>query len=197
VVSIAVTASRVLGRVEVEPWHARRRLRKDERRRLERQDGLGVRLVELHHIRALLQDTVILVNVGWIQNAWLAVLDAQGRERRLTAYDLHLMTDRPVTGACLVGGIVYAAGGPSQVHSQLVQRTLDLTWHTLYEGTRRQVRWCPSPPVRAAHVRDLTRWNDHPQRTVRQVSALLEAAVETADVQIGLRRAQQSAAQPV
>jgi hypothetical protein len=147
-----------------------------------------VRLAELHRIRSLLQDAVVLVNIGWIQNAWFAVLDEQGRQRKLGAHEVHLADDRPVSGACLVGGIVYAAGGPDVAHSQLVQRTLDLTWHTLYEDRRQPVRWCPSPSVRAAHVRDLTRWNDHPQRSSLQVSALLESAVETAEAEIVRRR---------
>lgn len=189
--SIDVTSPSAAG-VGPQGFTARRRRRKDERRRLARQDVLAVRLAELYHIRALLEETLVLVNVGWIQNAWFAVLDGQGRQHKLTAPDIHLAADRPVSGVCLVGGIVYAAGGPLAVQSQLVQRTLDLTWHALQEGERQPVRWCPSPAVRSAHVRDLTRWNDHPQRTSRQVSALLDAAVRAADHQIELRRAQQS-----
>ena len=107
----------------------------------------------------------------------------------LTAYDVDRADREPVSGACLVGGIVHAAGGPRAVRSQLVQRTLDLTWHVLREDERTPVRWCPAPPVRAAHVRDLTRWNDHPRRTVADVRALLERAVHTADLQIAACRA--------
>jgi hypothetical protein len=175
-------------RADVSTRWTRRRQHRVEHSRLVQQDQLAVRLAELHRIRALLEEAVVLVNVGWIQNAWFAVLDDQGRQRKLTAHEIDLTDDRPVSGACLVGGIVYAAGGPTTAHSQLVQRTLDLIWHTLHEGRERPVRWCPSPQVRAAHVRDLTRWNDHPQRTARQVSALLESAVETADAEIRLRR---------
>ena len=191
--SIGVAGPRA-GGLDQRTRRAPRRHRKEERRRLVRQDQVAVRLAELHRIRALLEDAVVMVNVGWIQNAWFAVVDDQGGQRRLTAREIHLADDRPVSGACLVGGIVHAAGGPDAAHSQLVQRTLDLTWHTLYEGPAQPVRWCPSPAVRAAHVRDLTRWNDHPQRTARQVSALLESAVEAADAQIALRRGQQRAA---
>ena len=104
-----------------------------------------MRLAELHRIRALLRDAVVMVNVGWIQNAWFAVVDDQGGQRKLTAHEIHEVDDRPVSGACLVGGIVHAAGGPDAAHSQLVQRTLDLTWHSLYEGAGQPVRWCPSP----------------------------------------------------
>ncbi len=167
-------------------------MRQVERRRLAHMDVLAVGLLELHDIRALLESTTILVNVGWIQNAWFAILDTQGRERRLTAHDVHLATDGDVSGVCLVGGIVHAAGGPATARSQLVQRTLDLTWHALHEDQRAPVRWCPTPDIRLAHLRDLTRWNDHPQRTARHVSALLDTAVSTADSQIRLLRHHQN-----
>jgi hypothetical protein len=189
-VSIDV-ASPTTDRVDVRGWLDRLRLRQAERRRLSRHDELAVGLLELHNMRALLEETIILVNVGWIQNAWFAVLDPQGRERKLTAHDIHLADDRPVTAVCLVGGIVHAAGGPRTVHSQLVQRTLDLTWHALAEGARQPVRWCPAPSIRAAHLRDLTRWNDHPHRTAQHVAGLLDTAVGVADTQIQLRHNQQ------
>jgi hypothetical protein len=103
-------------------------------------------------------------------------------------HNLHLTGDRPVSDACLVGSVIHAAGGPSTVHSQLVQRTLDLTWHALYEDAHEPVRWCPAPPIRVAHVRDLTRWNDHPRRTSEQVVALLHQAQRTARAQSDLLR---------
>jgi hypothetical protein len=174
-------------------WRERRRLAAEEHRRLARQDLVGVRLAELHHIRALLEETVVLVNVGWVQNAWFTVLDTDGRSHALSAHDIHRAVDSPVSGVCLVGGIVYAGGGPLAAHSQLVQRTLDVTWHALHEGPQQPVRWCPSPAVRAAHVRDLTRWNDHPHRTRGQVSGLLETTIRTTDRELELRRAQQVA----
>jgi len=177
-------------------WRARRRQQKQERRRLAEQDARSVRLAELHRIRALLEQATVLVELGWIQHGWFAVLDAQGREHKLTVPDFQLASERQVSGVCLVGGIVYAAGGPHAVHSQLVQRTLDLTWHALSESEREPVRWCPSPAVRTAHVRDLTRWNDQPQRTAGQVSSLLQSAVHLADAQIETRRAEQRALTP-
>jgi hypothetical protein len=176
-------------------WWARRLERRAERHRLARQDGLAARLGELHHIRALLEDAVVLLDVGWVQHAWFAVIDDQGGRRRLAAHEVHLVEERPVSGACLVGGIVHAGGGPQAVRSQLVQRTLELTWHTLYEGERQSVRWCPSPAVRGAHVRDLTRWNDHPQRTRQDVAGLLHSAVALTDTQIERCRAESAALQ--
>jgi hypothetical protein len=168
----------------------RRGLPRRERRRLARQDRLAAHLAELHHIQLLLAEAATVVSNGWVQHGWFAVTDERGGARVVTAHDLRALESRPVTGACLVGAVVHAAGGPPSVHTQLVQRALDLTWHTLHEDTRRPVHWCPAPPVRAAHVRDLTRWNDHPARTADQVSALLEDAVRSAGVQAeGVRAA--------
>jgi hypothetical protein len=147
------------------------------------------RLAELHRMRALLEQAAVVVSAGWMQNAWLSVVDGRGRVVALTAYDVDRATEEPVSGACLVGSIVHAAGGPRTVHSQLVQRTLDLTWHALHEDERTPVRWCPAPRVRAAHLRDLTRWNDDPRRTAQDVRSLLDRAVRTADLQAEVCRA--------
>ena len=183
--STAVTTPR---NDRVELGQERGRPAKQECRRLARQDAVAARLAELHRIRALLQEAEVVVSTGWVQNAWFAVTGTQGGQVPVSAHDLQLVEEGPVSGACLVGGIVHAAGGPAAVHTQLVQRTLDLTWHALREDERRPVRWCPSPEVRAAHVRDLTRWNDQPRRTAEEVVSLLRSAVGTADAQIGLCR---------
>jgi hypothetical protein len=56
-----------------------------------------------------------------------------------------------------------------------------LTWHALQRpGANEQVDWSPAPAVRTLRVRDLTRWNDDPSRTARQVEGLLVAAEERA-----------------
>ncbi len=183
--SIDLTAPSV-AKVDLEGYRGRRRTRKTERRRLARQDLLAVRRLELHNMRSLLEEAIVLVNVGWIRGAWFAVLDSQGREVKLTAHHAHLAIDRSVSSVCLVGGIAQAAGGPRAVHTQLVQRTLDLTWHVLHEDERQPVRWCPAPAIRSAHLRDLTRWNDQHRRTARHVTALLESAVGAANKQIEL-----------
>ena len=159
--------------------HSGRRERRAERRRLRHLDVLSARLAELHAIRALLERACEVVNAGWIQGAWFTVAGAGGA-RVVTAYDLDLAMDRPVTGACLVGAVVQAGGGPATVRSQLVQRTLDLTWHALREDPSRPVRWCPGPRMRMMQVLELTYWNDAPERTQGGVVTLLRAARETA-----------------
>lgn len=159
-----------------------RRQRRAARRRLRRVDALSAQLVQLHVIRTLLEQAVEIVRGGWIQGAWFAV-DVDGRTRAVTAPTLHLTTDHPVTGACLVGAVVQAGGGPDAVRSQPVQRALDLVWHSLREDAGQRVRWCPGPPVRMMHVLDLTHWNDAPDRTRGEVVQLLQSSLTTADAQ--------------
>ena len=151
-----------------------RRERRAERRRLRHLDAVSARLAELHAIRALLEQAVNVVDAGWVKGAWFTVATAGGN-RAVTAQDLDLLVDQSVTGACLVGGVVQAAGGPATVRSQLVQRTLDLTWHALREDPAQAVRWCPGPRVRMMHVLELTHWNDAPERTRADVLNLLQS----------------------
>jgi len=160
-----------------------RRAKRSERRRLTQQDRHAAHLAELHCIRGVLADAIAVVSAGWLQHDWFAVTDEHGHRRRVAAHNVHVVAGADVSGACLVGAIVHAAGGPSETHTQLVQRTLDLTWHALYEGVRRPVRWCPAPAIRTAHVRDLTRWNDQHERTADAVVELLHSAVQTATVE--------------
>src|SRR4029077_3701419 len=94
-----------------------------------------------------------------------------------------------VTSTCLVGGIVHAAGGPSQARSQLVQRSIDLTWHAAFRAQHQSVRWSPSPPERAGHVIDLAHWNDQPERTAHDTTALLDRARGLAQTEADLTRA--------
>jgi hypothetical protein len=159
-----------------------RRERRAERRRLKRQDVLSGRLAELHAIAALIDRSADVVRGGWVQGAWFTVA-GDGGSRAVTAYDLGLAVDREVIGACLVGAVVQAAGGPATVRSQLVQRTLDLVWHTLREDPHRPVQWCPGPRVRMLGVLELTHWNDAPGRTQGEVVDLLLTAGRTADLQ--------------
>src|SRR5690348_14313583 len=91
-----------------------------ERRMLARRDRLTARLVELHDIAQLAGRARAVVETGWVQRGWYRYQDPDER------------SNQSVTGACLVGAIVHAGGGRQAFTSQLVQRTLDLTWNTLY-----------------------------------------------------------------
>jgi hypothetical protein len=174
-----------------QPTRLRRHERRSQRRRLKQQDALSGQLAELHAIRALLEQAADVVGAGWVQGAWFAVATSGGKHA-VTAYELPMMVDRPVTGACLVGSVVQAAGGPATVGSQLVQRTLDVTWHALREDPDRPVRWCPGPRMRMMGVLELTRWNDAPGRTQGEVVGLLLAARRTVDVQRSRCQARQA-----
>jgi hypothetical protein len=156
--------------------------RRAARRRLRRVDALSTQLAQLQTIRTMLEQAIEIVRSGWVQGAWFAV-DVGGRTRAVTGPEIGLTTDHPVTGACLVGAVVQAGGGPEAVRSQPVQRALDLVWHSLREDSGRPVRWCPGPPARAIHVLDLTHWNDAPDRTRGDVVELLRSSVATADAQ--------------
>jgi hypothetical protein len=165
-----------------------RRERRAERRRLKRLDALAAQLADLHTIGELLGQAAGVVGAGWVQRAWFTV-ETPGGARPLTAYDVGLAEDLPVVGACLVGAVVHAAGGPATVRSQLVQRSLELTWHTLREPDR-PVRWCPGPGLRMMTVLDLTHWNDAPGRTRDEVVGLLVAAQHSAAAQQATARAE-------
>jgi hypothetical protein len=159
-----------------------RRERRAERLRWRRLDALSAQLAQLHAIRVLLEQASEIVRGGWIQGAWFAV-DVGGRTRAVSAPELGLTRDHPVTGACLVGAVVQAGGGPEAVRSQPVQRALDLVWHSLREDAGQPVRWCPGPPARMMHVLDLTHWNDAPDRTRGDVVGLLRTSAAEADAQ--------------
>lgn len=146
-----------------------------ERTRLARQDRMSALLAELHASRTLMAAASAVVEAGWVQGGWFAYRDEQGRERMVSAHNLFEITGRQLTGACLVGAIVQGGGGLPAARTGPVHRALDLTWQALY-GVSEPVDSCPSPALRTARVRDLTRWNDQPHRTVPEVTALLAAA---------------------
>jgi hypothetical protein len=56
-----------------------------------------------------------------------------------------------------------------------VHRALGLTWQVLL-GVDDPLGYCPAPALRVARVRELTAWNDRPQRRAHEVVALLAAA---------------------
>jgi hypothetical protein len=164
-------------------WRAKRRLS----RQLRLRDETSARLAELHRLAEILNQGADLIGRGWLQHSWFAYLDDNGRMRTVTAHNVNRMAGRPVVGACLVGAIVQAGGGLSNLRSQAVQRAVDLTWHTLQEIPVQANHWTSAPEVRMNRVRDLTRWNDHPNRTAPQAEALLRrsaaaASSEAADV---------------
>ena len=161
-------------------WRERLRLR----RRLARQDRLGAWIAELTLIRDLLGAAREVVAAGWVQAAWFVSPD----RRAVDLVQARRMAELPVAKACLVGAILHAHGPVSAADDQVVQRTFDLTWHTLHRGDDERVRWCPAPPVRAQQLLELVRWNDRPGRARSDVDALLAAAARRADAEITRHR---------
>ena len=126
-----------------------------------------------HSRDQFLSDAADLVHLGWLQDSWFAYRDDAGRIKPVNAYNAKQMIGHPVVGACLVGAIIHAGGGLPQLRTQVVQRAMDLTWHTLFKTPQRLVRRIPAPDMRVHHVQDLTRWNDYPHRTADQAEELL------------------------
>jgi hypothetical protein len=157
-------------------WWVKRRLS----RQLRLRDETSARLAELHRLADILNQAADMISGGWLQHGWFAYLDDSGQTQTVTAHNVHQMTGRPVVGGCLVGAVVQAGGGMPNIRTQAVQRALDLTWHTLFEVPARANHWTPAPEVRKHRVRDLTRWNDHPNRTAQQAEALLRRSATAA-----------------
>ena len=172
--------------VEVHSWRARRR----QTRQLRLRDQISARLAELDQISCVLNDAADLVRAGWLQESWFAYQDDTGQIKPVNAYNVKQMQGHPVVGACLVGAIVQAGGGLPRVRTQVVQRALDLTWHTLFNTRPELVRRTPAPAVREYRVQDLTRWNDYPGRTADQAERLLRRSATAARYEAeDLRRA--------
>ncbi|MFJ3384832.1 MULTISPECIES: hypothetical protein [unclassified Curtobacterium] len=151
-----------------------------ERRAAARVRRADAQLHELADLERLLSGARGVIEQGWIQHAWFAYVDDRGRMRKASSAAAMDVAGRPLVGACLVGAVVYAAGGPHAVHSQPVQRALDVVWHALAVEEGAPVLWCPAPDVRMGRVRDLTSWNDAPSRTSADVASLLLTAERVA-----------------
>jgi hypothetical protein len=147
-----------------------------DRRWAARHHRMTSQLAELYLIRTLLADASMIIGAGWIQNGWFTYRDDKGGQRLVGSHNLGQITGRPLTGACLVGAIVHAGGGPAAAHTQPVHRALDLTWHALFGVEPYPVGHCPAPALRVARTRDLTLWNDRPRRRAEDILTLLGAA---------------------
>jgi hypothetical protein len=165
-------------------WRAKRRIA----RQLRLRDQTSARLAELDQIACILNEAADLVHVGWLQHRWFAYRDDTGRVRTVNAYNTKEMRGNPIVEACVVGAIVAAGGGLSQIRSQVVQRTIDLTWNTLFKTPAQFIRRTPAPVIRIQHVQDLTRWNDYPGRTASQAEELLRRSAHAAKAEAEMRR---------
>jgi hypothetical protein len=149
---------------------------RQQQRELRRQDRCSAAKAEAFAVDEVLAGAVRTIDAGWVQHAWFAWDDESGRRHLVTERNLADLGGRDVSATCLVGAIVHAAGGPTMAGSQLVHRTLGVVWHALHRRPDDRMDWSPPPAVRAARIRDLTIWNDRPERDRHDVEALLTCA---------------------
>jgi hypothetical protein len=138
------------------------------------------RVARLEEVRAQLEEARNLIEKGWVQDAWFAIRDRQGRLRPIGPFGFGLLRRGDVAGACLVGAVVHATWTHRPgVDATAAAPALDMLWDSLQEvrGVASASPVAASRDVRAARVRDLTRWNDRPGRSRDEVLELLDVAV--------------------
>jgi hypothetical protein len=143
-------------------------------------DARSTRLRKLGEVCAVLDEARALIAHGWVQNNWYALRPVDGGALR-TFTSAVPVAGTEVRGACLVGAVVHAtrAGDPAAGLAE-AGPALDIVWDAWQEsrglnGPGLAGRAVPRE-VRAARVRDLTRWNDRPGRTREDVLRLLDLA---------------------
>jgi hypothetical protein len=129
---------------------------------------------------AVLSAARVVVQRGWVQDVWYVLKDPRGRLRSFGPMTPIRLDHREVVRACLVGAVVQAAWQQSR-DSERSGPALDALWDGLQQargfGGPEGLSRMSSPAVRAARVRDLTRWNDCPDRTREDVLELLDGTV--------------------
>jgi hypothetical protein len=174
-------------------WRTRRREAKEARRAQAEQ----LRLAALVQADAALAQAAEILETSWIQGAWFHVRGGDGRTAALGPLDLHRLRSGTVTGACLVGAVVQATGGPDNASSEIPGRALDALWDAL-QGELGHARSpvCArgtSPTARTLRVQELTRWNDSRSRTRTDVLRLVDDARVQARQAVATARAPMSA----
>lgn len=148
-----------------------------------RDNSRSARVRRLSEAWAVLADARTVVEHGWLQNAWYAPRPAAAAPVADPAAAILHPDDTPA--ACLVGAVVHAARrhypGAHQIDAA---PALDALWDAWQDSRGLAGTDCfgraAAPEVRAARVRDLTRWNDQPHRTRAEVLDLLDVAVSRA-----------------
>ncbi|HEV7623202.1 MAG TPA: hypothetical protein VGO26_03630 [Amnibacterium sp.] len=148
-----------------------------ERRRLSAIDRLSAQQALLVRTGDALRTADGVVAGGWLQDRWFAWRDADGRDHVAGSAGAHTVPLDAVTAACLVGALVTASGGAA---SPVLRSSVEATWHALHRSTG-PVDWVRSPAVSEMHVRELTSWNDRPDRVAGQVRGLLDDARAVVD----------------
>ena len=130
-------------------------------------------LDQLNRQLAILEGARAELEVGWVQGGWWSVTSADG-DQRLTTGDAG-GSPAHVDGVCLVGAL--ARAGSSSDVGRAVDAVYDALWASRGQPTPAGLPPVPSPEVRQARVRMLTRWNDRAGRTQEEVLAVVDRAI--------------------
>jgi hypothetical protein len=127
---------------------------------------------------AILTGAKAVIGRGWLQGGWYVLEAPDGRRRFIGPGSLTPRSYGAVVAACLVGALVEAGRWHSPERGT-AGPAVDAVWRTLMETEGRRVpdRRVPSPLARGLQARDLTRWNDHPDRTREDVVRLLDVTI--------------------
>jgi hypothetical protein len=128
---------------------------------------------------AILAGAKAVVARGWLQGGWYVLEAPDGRRRFVGPGSLTPRGYGTVVRACLVGAVVEAATWHSPERGT-AGSAIDALWRALVETEGRRLvpdRRVPSPLLRNLEVRELTRWNDHWDRTQEEVVRLLDVTI--------------------
>ena len=131
-------------------------------------------LDQLNRQLAVLEGARAELEAGWVQGGWWSVTSADGSQRLVTGDSGG--SPAHIDGSCLVGAL--ARAGPDV--GRAVDAVYDALWASRGQpGPPRDggLPPVPSPEVRQARVRTLTRWNDQAERTREEVLALVDRAI--------------------
>lgn len=121
-----------------------------------------------------------VVRQGWTQDRWHVLQDSAGERRDVRGVGMAGLDRQAVVQSCLVGAVLQAAWWYSD-RPEHAAPALDALWNALQErrgvGAVDPIERVCAPAVRAARVRDLTRWNDRPGRSPADVLDLLQLAL--------------------
>jgi hypothetical protein len=149
------------------------------------EDSPSGRLECLGQVCAVLQDARTIVERGWLQDAWYVMPAGSAGAPAVEALGILPPRGAEVSAACMVGAVVQATRQLDPAADVLdAGPALDVLWDALQEsrglgGPGVAGRAAPRD-LRAARVRDLTRWNDRPGRTSEDVLGLFDLAASRA-----------------
>jgi hypothetical protein len=148
-------------------------------------DVVAFRLRQLDEVLEVLAAARSIIEHGWVRDAWFAVRPRSQPVAAPAAVRVSSSLDRDdLVGACLVGAVVHAVRqrhpGDAGAEVDGVGPVIDVIWDALQEsrglGGLGVAGRVAAPAVRAARIRDLTRWNDQRDRSRSDVLGLLDLA---------------------